>query len=103
MIFDRLIEEQDMLLLPESTFGVYDVVLSSMVINCVSCPYKRFEMLVRLSLHIKPDGTLCDENNSITKCIVHISVVFSYIFSCGVGLLLFCMDNMNYHSIVYFP
>lgn len=55
---DRLIEKQDMLTLPETTFGKFDVVLSSMVINCVPCPYRRFEMLARLALHIKADGVL---------------------------------------------
>jgi 25S rRNA (adenine2142-N1)-methyltransferase len=54
----RKIEEKDMMTLEKDTFGIYDVVLSSMVINCVSCPFKRFEMLARLSLHIKPSGVL---------------------------------------------
>lgn len=54
----RKIEEKDMMTLENDSFGIYDVVLSSMVINCVSCPFKRFEMLARLSLHIKPSGVL---------------------------------------------
>jgi len=52
------IEEMDFFDLEDATMGSFDVVVASMVINCVECPYKRFEMLVRLVLQLAPGGTL---------------------------------------------
>lgn len=54
----KLIETQDMLTLPESTFFQFDAIVSSMVINCVCCPYKRYVMLLRLCLHMKENSVL---------------------------------------------
>ena len=51
-----LIEEIDFFDIPTS--AAYDVVVSSMVINCVPSPKKRAEMLARLNAHLKGDGIL---------------------------------------------
>jgi len=52
------IETKDFNTLHHSTFFSFDVVVSSMVVNCVPNPYGRFEMLMRLALSIKPGGCL---------------------------------------------
>jgi 25S rRNA (adenine2142-N1)-methyltransferase len=52
------IEELNFFDLEDSTMFTFDVVVSSMVVNCVQCPYKRFEMLCRLVLQLTPTGKL---------------------------------------------
>ena len=52
------IEELNFFDLEDTTMFTFDVVVSSMVVNCVQCPYKRFEMLCRLVLQLTPTGKL---------------------------------------------
>ena len=55
------IEEADFLTLPfcsEDVTGRYDVIVCSMVINCVPTPADRGKMLARLFHHLRPGGFL---------------------------------------------
>lgn len=58
---DERIEETDFLLLPFSSINVserYDVIVCSMVINCVPTPTDRGKMMVQLFKHLRPGGLL---------------------------------------------
>lgn len=58
---EERIEEQDFLTIPFSSSNVeerYDVIVCSMVLNCVTTPMDRGKMCARLYHHLRPGGKL---------------------------------------------
>ena len=48
----------------QSRWYYYDVIVCSMVVNCVPCSYKRFEMLVRLHMLLSKNDTNDNDTNN---------------------------------------
>ena len=81
-----LIEEIDFFDIPPT--AAYDVVVASMVINCVPSPQKRAEMLARLNAHLTNNGVLflVLPTRCITSKFVGGLVLFNEVLRC-VGLV----------------